>query len=651
MLPVSTLLVESNEIVESANLGVSLYKFSNYYTGLNYGITTVHRQMSVYPGAIKMKFPKYADWHNSSLKYKGTFLRPPVVALIIGLFLFLILVMGIMDLGRLDKTLVGFMENRGLNIVTTVENVAQENLDYLRQALKKDVKDPDEIVPLSSRTFSPQEALVKSLVVLAREIDAKWRDGDLSVEELEKIAGRERLWFVAVLDGDGEVVLNSGEFLKDFSPEESRDVTWNEEMIRDLFNRFGKLNEMGYITLQRKDGSGSILIALNDEGLRNWWGPKIVIKKAIEEIGWDQQGLDHLLVINKSGRVLGQAGNVQEGLRGVDTVALDVLNGRVKKASRKIDIGSSGLLEILAPVHLDEKIVGFARLGLTRVSSDRILKENRNRMIVSMIFIMAIGILSMFALYRSQKRYSLRMEEMERRLRQAEKLSALGQLAAGVAHEIRNPLNAISMASQRIRREYSPDEKEKKKGFQYITGIISEEIKRLNRIVEEFVIFSRSRRLEFKNHSVTNVLERIAGLIREEATLRKIDIRTVWKKDNPLTIPMDVDKLTQAFYNIFKNAMEAIPGSGTITISAEPRDKNMVSVTISDTGCGLTPEERNHIFNPEYTTKEKGLGLGLSLAHEIIRGHGGEIDVESEKGTGTTFVILLPVKNRQKDSG
>ncbi|MCD6486654.1 MAG: hypothetical protein J7K35_04945 [Syntrophobacterales bacterium] len=596
-----------------------------------------------------MKLSKYTDWHTSSIKHKVTFLRPLVVALIIGLFISLILVMGIMDLGRLDKTLAGFMENRGLDIITTVENVAQENLDYLRQALKKSVKDDDAIVPFSKRVFSPQEALVKSLVVQARAIDAKWRDGHLNEEDLKEITDREKLWFVAVLDGNDEAVLKSGEFIKEFSDGVDHNTVWNEDLIIDLFNRFGKLNEMGYITLRRKDGSGAILIAINDEGLRSWWGPRIVIKKAIEEVGWDQQGLDHLVVVNSSGRVLGQAGNVQEKFKDVDAVALDVLKGNVEKTSRKMTSGASGLLEITVPIRLDEKIVGFARLGLNRGSSDRILKENRNRMIVSMIFIMAIGILSMFALYRSQERYSLRMEEMGRRLHQAEKLSALGQLAAGVAHEIRNPLNAISMASQRIRREYSPEEKEKKKGFQYITGIISEEIKRLNRIVEEFVIFSRSRRLEFRNYSVTYVLERIASLIREEANLRKIDIKTVWKDNNSFVIPMDVDKLRQAFYNIFKNAMEAIPGKGTITISAEPGGKDMISVKISDTGCGLTSEEIDHIFDPEYTTKEKGLGLGLSLAHEIVRGHGGEIRVESKAGSGTTFVILLPVKNREKD--
>ena len=625
--------------------------FSNYYTNISCGITTARNRRNAYSKGMEMKLPKYADWDSSSLKHKGTFLRPLVVALIIGLFISLVLVMGIMDLGRLNKTLAGFMENRGFDIITTVENVAQENLDYLRQALEKGAKDDDAIVPLGEKVFSPQETLIKNLVVLAREIDAKWRTGHLTREDLEEIADHEKLWFVAILDGDDEVVFKSGEFLKEFSPEMDGDAIWNEEMITDLFGRFGKLNEMGYITLRRKDGSGAVLIAINDKGLRSWWGPKVVIEKAIEEIGWDQQGLNHLVVINKSGRVLGQAGNVQEKFKDVDAVALDVLKGTIEKASRKITFGTSELLEIIVPVRLDKEIVGFARLGLNCESSDRILRENRNRMIISMIFIMAIGILSMLALYNSQKRYSLRIEEMRSRLQQAEKLSALGQLAAGVAHEIRNPLNAISMASQRIRREYSPDEKEKKKGFQYITGIISEEIKRLNRIVEEFVIFSRSRRLEFKNHSVTYVLERIAGLIREEANLRKIDIKTVWKDDDSFIIPMDVDKLRQAFYNIFKNAMEAIPDMGSIAISVEQSGEDMISIKISDTGCGLTPEEMDHIFDPEYTTKEKGLGLGLSLAHEIIRGHGGEIHVESEAGSGTTFVILLPVKNREKDNG
>jgi len=318
----------------------------------------------------------------------------------------------------------------------------------------------------------------------------------------------------------------------------------------------------------------------------------------------------------------------------------------LKKASRKMVFQEKRLLEIIVPVHLDEKVVGFARLGLDRAGGDTILLENRNRMITSMIFIMVIGILSVWALYRNQKRNAERVEEMEKQLQQAERLSALGQLAAGVAHEIRNPLNAISMASQRVRREYMPADEKKKKGFYHITGIIRDEIRRLNGIIEEFATFFRSRRLELSDHSVGYVLQKIISLMEEEATSRGIRMEARYNDSN-IMVPMDMDKMKQALYNILKNAMESIPGKGTISVIVEPNGKDKMSIRISDTGSGLTSTEIDRIFNPEYTTKEKGLGLGLPLAHEIIKGHNGEIQVESTIDSGTTFEILLPTESNQ----
>jgi signal transduction histidine kinase len=109
-------------------------------------------------------------------------------------------------------------------------------------------------------------------------------------------------------------------------------------------------------------------------------------------------------------------------------------------------------------------------------------------------------------------------------------------------------------------------------------------------------------------------------------------------------VSMDENKMKQAIYNVLKNAMESISGKGAISVSVMPDREDKVKITITDTGSGLTHEEIDRIFNPEYTTKEKGLGLGLSLTHEIIRGHRGEINVRSETGSGTTFEILLPVE-------
>ena len=163
----------------------------------------------------------------------------------------------------------------------------------------------------------------------------------------------------------------------------------------------------------------------------------------------------------------------------------------------------------------------------------------------------------------------------------------------------------------------------------------------MNGIIEEFLTFSKSRRLELREYPVSEVLQKIVNLIREEAASKGITVETRYS-GTPAIIPMDVDKLEQAIINLVKNAMESISGEGSITISVDSGGKDRVSMKISDNGCGMSSEEIERIFNPEYTTKEKGLGLGLPLAHEIIRGHGGEIRVFSQQGSGATFEIFLP---------
>jgi signal transduction histidine kinase len=198
------------------------------------------------------------------------------------------------------------------------------------------------------------------------------------------------------------------------------------------------------------------------------------------------------------------------------------------------------------------------------------------------------------------------------------------------------------MATQRLKRDFIPVDSSKAEDFQNLSGVIRDEIKRLNGIIEEFLTFSKSRRLELSNFSVTEVLQKIVSLIREEASTRGITIETKWR-ETPALISMDINKLQQAFLNLIKNAMESITeAEGKIFITVDKERKNYIVVSISDTGCGMTDKEIERIFNPEYTTKEKGLGLGIPLACEIIRGHGGDIRVISRKDKGTTFEVVLP---------
>ena len=206
----------------------------------------------------------------------------------------------------------------------------------------------------------------------------------------------------------------------------------------------------------------------------------------------------------------------------------------------------SSILEIIAPLRLDDQIAGVIRLGLDRGNTDQILNENRRNIFIFLALIVLITLLSMWLLYHDQNRHLAGIVEMERQLEKAERLSSLGQLAAGVAHEIRNPLNAISMASQRLKREFIPADEQKIQEFGMMTGVIRDEIRRLNGIIEEFLTFSKSRKLELRDCPVQEVLQKIVNLVSAEAAAKGIAIRTDWK-ESPVVIPMDMDKLQQAY--------------------------------------------------------------------------------------------------------
>lgn len=588
-------------------------------------------------------------WQHAHPGNNRPFIQPLAVALVCAIFIGLILTMGVMDLRRSEQTLEGFMENQGLRIIGVVERLAMENLKTMIQASQKG--GGSAFRPLTEQVLSPQVFFTQKVVEMAREIDNQWKTKHLSASYIRQYAQEKNLWLVAVLNASGEVIFASRSFSDEPGSGKTSAVKGSgREGDGDLLTRLGRLKKVGFIALQRPDGSGTIIIAL-DQDSAHYWGTRVSVEKAIEKLGEGQgQGLVYLTVRDKKGLPLGNSGKAPEELIRENPLVENILGGRQKIESRKVFNDGRSILEIIAPLRLDDQIAGIIRLGLERGNTDQILNENRRNIFVFLALMVLITLLSMWLLYHDQNRHLAGIVKMERQLEKAERLSSLGQLAAGVAHEIRNPLNAISMASQRLKREFMPADEQKIKEFHIITGVIRDEIRRLNGIIEEFLTFSKSRKLELRDCPVQEVLQKIVHLISADAAVKGIAVRTDWE-ERPVVIPMDMDKLQQAFLNFVKNAMESISGEGSITLSIRKPEKGRVGIRVTDTGCGMTTEEVDRIFNPEYTTKEKGLGLGLPLAHEIIRGHGGEIRVMSRKEEGTTFEILLPVERHNDVKG
>jgi len=559
------------------------------------------------------------------------FLQPLTVAVVCVVFISLVLIMGWMDLRSLDKTLVGYMENRGLAIIKNVNQVAESHFQRLLRGQQTGLYE-GRGSPFADDGFSLQESLVVNLAELARQIDFEWQTRSLSIEQLRFLASEEAIWMLAFLDDRGIISFKSRSVPKDILGLAGPVIEGHEEIKINIFNRSAGHKWAGFIALRRESGRGTIILALDDEGLR-YRGLKVSVQRAIEEVGQDPD-MAYFMVTDGVGRILGQAGDLVDEYK--KKIPKEVALKETKGVTSKIIVlGGRHLLDIASSIRLGAGVFGTVRLSLARDKAEQIIEKERVRLFISTVFLVVIGFLSMWFLYRNQTRHLANMREIERKLHQAERLSALGRLAAGVAHEIRNPLNAISMASQRLKRG----------NLDQLTRVMRDEIRRLNHIIEEFLTFSRGRKLAFRSHDLIELLKKMVLLISEEAEPKGVTIKTEWR-DSPLMISMDIDKLKQAFFNIIKNGMESISSDGSVSIVVEPKDKQWVSVKISDTGAGLTFEEIEQIFDPDYTTKEKGLGLGLPLAHEIIRGHGGEIQVQSQPRSGTTVEIVLPRNNK-----
>jgi signal transduction histidine kinase len=226
--------------------------------------------------------------------------------------------------------------------------------------------------------------------------------------------------------------------------------------------------------------------------------------------------------------------------------------------------------------------------------------------------------------------------ELEGKLRSSERLAALGKVAAGVAHELRNPLATIRLRTQMTLRD-NPEAALRRNG-----SIVLDEIARLDQMVERLLYFARPLKIQRQHVNICKILQasvetqtQIEGQSRSQVAFGNCD--------ETLETSADPSALRQVFDNLIRNAIEATQAASGEAIVSAQRDRETARIEVRDTGGGIRAEDLPHIFDPFFTTKQAGTGLGLSICYEIVKGHGGDIEVHSEPGQGTTIIVSLPV--------
>jgi PAS domain S-box-containing protein len=237
--------------------------------------------------------------------------------------------------------------------------------------------------------------------------------------------------------------------------------------------------------------------------------------------------------------------------------------------------------------------------------------------------------------------------QQEMHLLQAEKMSSIGLLAAGVAHEINNPLTSVAGYAEALLRRFREDpemaEDQRLEDFPKYLGVIIKESYRCKGIIDCLLSFSRKSDGSAEQVNINTILQEVLELVRHKSRYEKVEIREAFQPDLPL-IKADAAGLRQVFMNLLINAHQAIKGSGFVEISTRANSSEVV-IQVRDSGCGIAPDHLDRIWDPFFTTKSvgQGLGLGLAVTYNIIKKQGGEIQVESKEGQGSKFTVRLPV--------
>jgi signal transduction histidine kinase len=363
---------------------------------------------------------------------------------------------------------------------------------------------------------------------------------------------------------------------------------------------------------------------------------EIGVERQLEELG-RQEGVRSVALLGPDLTVLAHSDATRVGGRRDEPALADALAAR-RTVSRFADAGGARVLEVVRPIALDGARQGLLAVDFSTEPMERAWRRDLRAGVGLALAALAVGALGLGLIFWVQRRHLGEVRALETEMARRERLAALGDVAAAFAHEVRNPLNAVSMGLQRLGAEFKPEPAGEYARF---VELMQGEVRRLNAIVEQFIALARPLPLKPAPVEPDELLRELAALVEGEARQAGVALRLVLPAALP-TLVADRDHLKQVLLNLARNAVQAMAQGGTLTLSAEAA-RGSVAIAVADTGPGIAPAALPRVFDPYFTTKPGGLGLGLTIARRIVEAHGGALTAESEPGRGSVFRVSLPL--------
>ncbi|NWG01475.1 MAG: hypothetical protein HXY44_01305 [Syntrophaceae bacterium] len=565
---------------------------------------------------------------------------PFYLGILSGILLIILFINGLLEINRTENGFYLLLEREAIILIQHFEKNIQDALTSPPWMESESRKNSGR-VSVSGFFFGLEDSVAEYLLETIHEVDQIEKEKPLNPSDLQTLVAQYQISSIEIYDPKGNLLM--GWPSPSLSPEKKiflRELIEKKQPVAlDLFGKPLSEDHLFSIAIWRRIKPGILLLSLNGEEMKRLLR-QFAVQKAISDIGL-REGILYIAVQDLALNTLAHTGTVRVGRREEDAFLKNALHQTKALTRRHSSFQKEEIFEVVKSFSLGDKTMGLIRIGYSPKEIYPVLSQIKKSIALSISFFLILGTSAITLIWVNQNRHLKKMKELEDRIQLAERLSSLGHLASGVAHEIRNPLNAMGMGLQRLKREFPPPEESKKEEYLSFIELILKEIRRVNAIIEQFLTLSRPFQLNLRASSLQELLKPLITLFQEEAASRGITLQTEIPSDLPI-IPMDPERLTQAFINIMKNGMEAMDQGGVLRIESRPM-KGMIEVLFSDSGSGISPEQMEKIFNYYYTTKEKGVGLGLPIAHRIIESHGGQLKIESRMGVGTQVRVTLPI--------